>query len=94
MCIQLEGHEGARQRHIHIYQEIEKYYFTPRPCVRKGKEKKENIKALIRQDKIVSYRKVSDCVEEDINPDRIESRLKIGKVKKSIVHLYCHKLYV
>lgn len=69
MCIQLKGHRGARQRHTHIYQEIEKYCFTPRLYVRKGREKKENIKAFTRQDKIVSYRKVPDCVEEGINPD-------------------------
>lgn len=50
----------------------------------KRRENKKNRKTLIRHYKILSYRRVPNCIEDDTSPIRIEFKSKIKKLGKVV----------
>lgn len=81
LCINIKGHNGVKQGHIGVHQKMEKNYFTPKPCTKRGKKERKRIKGYLTwPERLVSQRKLSDYMKDDIDFNRIRSKSKIRKV--------------
>lgn len=85
MYVQLEEPRGAKWRHTPCIHLKEEKIILPLNYVQgSGREKKDNGNTLARQEKLVSSKKVFNCMEDDIDPDQVEFGSKSRKLREVV----------